>query len=115
VCDLCRILLFRYYYGTGRSLNPPLIKAGALRDGRVTITLKDRSRDEQGFRIYRVNAAGQVQELVKEVLTPDVGGINQNIGVELEGLDPATTYRYMAKAFNQTGEGDASEIVTVNE
>lgn len=103
------------YYGTGRSLNPPLIKASSLRDGRVTITLKDRSRDEQGFRIYRVNAAGQVQELVKEVLTPDVGGINQNIGVELEGLDPATTYRYVAKAFNQTGEGDASEIVTVNE
>ena len=103
------------YYGTGKSLNSPLAKVSSLRDGKVTVTIKDRSRDEQGFRIYRVNAAGTTQEMVKEVMTSDVQGINENMGVELENLDKDTTYRYVVKAYNSTGEGEASEIVAVNE
>ena len=103
------------YYGTGKSLNIPLIKTSSLRDGKITITIKDRSRDEQGFRIFRVNAAGQIQEMVKEVLTSDVEGINKNIGVEIDGLDPDVIYRYFVKAYNQIGEGEASDIVSVNE
>lgn len=102
------------YYGTGKSLNAPIVKVSSIMNGTITLTIKDKSRDEQGFRIYRTNAAGQVQGMIEEVPTADANGINENIGVKATGIDAQTTYYYIVKAYNSTGEGDASEVASVN-
>jgi Cohesin domain. len=103
------------YYGTGTNLNTPVVKTSSMVNGVITLTIKDKSRDEQGFRIYRTNAAGQVQEMVQEVLTADANGINENIGVNITGLDSQMTYYYVVKAYNSTGEGEASEVISIND
>lgn len=102
------------YYGTGKSLNAPIVKSSSIINGTIILTIKDKSRDEQGFRIYRTNAAGQVEEMIQEVPTADANGINENIGVSITGIDPQATYYYVVKAYNGTGEGDASEVISVN-
>ena len=103
------------YYGTGKTLNAPTVKVSSFRNDTVTVTIKDKSRDEQGFRIYKVNAGGQILGLVKEVLTSDVSGINKSIGVEINGLDPKETYYFVVKAYNNTGEGEISDILSLND
>ncbi|MBU3097667.1 MULTISPECIES: cohesin domain-containing protein [Clostridium] len=102
------------YYGTGKSLNAPIAKASSIANGTITLTIKDKSRDEQGFRIYRTNVAGQIQEMVQEAPTSDANGINENIGVKITGLDTLATYYYVVKAYNSTSEGDTSEVISVN-
>ena len=83
-----RASVINTYYGTDKSLNSPIVKASSMKNGVITLTIKDKARDEQGFRIYRANAADQVQEMVQEVLTSDASGINEHIGANVTGLDP---------------------------
>jgi len=81
---------------TPRPPNAPYnLIAEAVSQSTVRLQWLDNSDNEEGFRIYRDNM------LIATV------GINITIYQDT-GLEPATTYQYVVKAYNQVGESGAS-------
>jgi len=74
---------------------PYNLTAAVVSQGAVRLQWIDNSDNEEGFRIYRDN------NVIATV------GINVTIYQDV-GLEPATTYQYVVKAYNQAGESGAS-------
>ena len=74
---------------------PSNLTADAVSHKQVELHWFDNSHDEDGFRIYRDNNL--------------VATVGPNVTTYLDaGLEPATTYQYVVKAYNQVGESGAS-------
>ena len=74
---------------------PYNLTADAVSQSQVELHWFDNSNNEDGFRIYRDNNV--------------VATVGANVTIYLDtGLDPTTTYQYVAKAYNQVGESEAS-------
>ena len=74
---------------------PYNLTADAVSQSQVELHWFDNSNNEDGFRIYRDNNV--------------VATVGANVTIYLDtGLEPTTTYQYVAKAYNQVGESEAS-------
>ncbi len=103
------------FYGTSKDLNAPKVKISSIKNGKAFITIKDRSKDEVGFKVYSTDKEGTIIEMVEEVKTLDSKGTNKNLKITLEGLEKEQTYYYVVKAYNDTTEGVASYIMDLND
>lgn len=92
-----------YYYQPPATQSPPPVPPNApynltvvaISQSIVNLQWTDNSDNEEGFMIYRDN------NIIATV------GVNATTYQDT-GLEPATTYQYMVKAYNQAGESGAS-------
>ncbi|MDO8685596.1 MAG: fibronectin type III domain-containing protein, partial [Clostridiales bacterium] len=103
------------YFGERSSLKAPKAIVNTFVEGKLSITIKDKSVDEKGFRIYKTDASGKIVKSIKDIPTSDTTGTNKSFVVQIEGLDPEMTYFHIVKAYNNAGEGEASDVIPVNE
>ncbi|HTE18409.1 MAG TPA: SBBP repeat-containing protein, partial [Armatimonadota bacterium] len=90
---------------TAPPATPVLVSAIATGPEQVTLTFTDTSTDEQGFRIQRSEGNGAFVQVGQT-------GPGQTTFVD-NSVDAESTYRYRVVAFNSSGVGNPSNILSV--
>ncbi|OGL43202.1 MAG: hypothetical protein A2042_07050, partial [Candidatus Schekmanbacteria bacterium GWA2_38_11] len=90
---------------------PSSLKASVESASQISLTFKDNSTDEDGFKIFKKTSSGNFKMVKKVDLSP---GENETVTASDVGVfTSGKKYTYKVKAFNEAGNSDYSNVVGI--
>lgn len=95
--------------GCNLNLSPPSsLAAQAKASTQITVSWKDNSTDETGFKIFKKSGDCNSSNQWGEIATKDANSTSQTVS----GLSPNTTYSFSALAYNASGNSTYSDCAS---